>query len=50
MQNRYEIQVLDGDTTSHGMGAVINETPSPYHLYIGVHEMEFYDINSGRHV
>jgi hypothetical protein len=26
LQNRYEIQVLDGDTTSHGMAAVINES------------------------
>ena len=32
LQNRYEIQVLDGDTTKHGLGAVINETESPYHL------------------
>jgi hypothetical protein len=31
LQNRYEIQVLDGDTTKHGMGAVINETKSPYY-------------------
>ncbi len=27
LQNRYEIQVLDGDKTKHGMGAVINEDP-----------------------
>ena len=33
LQNRYEIQVLDGDKTKHGMGAVINETESPYHAY-----------------
>ena len=26
LQNRYEIQILDGDKTKHGMGAVINET------------------------
>lgn len=44
LQNRYEIQVLDGDTTSHGMGAVINETPSPYHLYKGIGEWNAYDI------
>ncbi len=44
LQNRYEIQVLDGDTTSHGMGAVINETPSPYHLYNGVMKWNSYDI------
>jgi hypothetical protein len=35
LQNRYEIQVLDGDKTPHGMAAVINETPSPYHAYNG---------------
>jgi hypothetical protein len=45
LQNRYEIQVLDGDKTSHGMGAVINETPSPYHAYNGVGKWNAYDIN-----
>ncbi|HXJ59434.1 MAG TPA: DUF1080 domain-containing protein [Verrucomicrobiae bacterium] len=44
LQNRYEIQVLDGDQTSHGMGAVINETPSPYHAYRGVGKWNSYDI------
>ncbi len=44
LQNRYEIQVLDGDTTSHGMGAVINETASPYHAYKGVGKWNSYDI------
>ncbi|WP_138993261.1 DUF1080 domain-containing protein [Larkinella sp. C7] len=44
LQNRYEIQVLDGDTTSHGMAAVINETPSPYHAYNGVGKWNSYDI------
>lgn len=44
LQNRYEIQVLDGDTTSHGMGAVINETPSPYHAYQGLGKWNAYDI------
>jgi hypothetical protein len=44
LQNRYEIQILDGDTTSHGMAAVINETPSPYHLYNGVGKWNAYDI------
>src|SRR6218665_2002436 len=29
LQNRYEIQVLDGDSTTHGLAAIINETPSP---------------------
>src|SRR5262245_12455854 len=32
LQNRYEIQIYDGDKTTHGLGAVINEAPSPYHL------------------
>jgi hypothetical protein len=44
LQNRYEIQVLDGDKTSHGMGAVINETESPYTLYHGVGKWNAYDI------
>lgn len=45
LQNRYEIQVLDGDKTSHGMGAVINETESPYHAYNGLGKWNAYDIN-----
>ncbi|HAM72842.1 MAG TPA: DUF1080 domain-containing protein [Verrucomicrobiales bacterium] len=44
LQNRFEIQVLDGDKTPHGMGAVINETPSPYHAYNGVGKWNAYDI------
>lgn len=44
LQNRYEIQVLDGDRTSHGMGAVINETESPYAAYNGVGKWNAYDI------
>jgi hypothetical protein len=44
LQNRYEIQVLDGDKTPHGMGAVINETPSPYHAYSGTGKWNAYDI------
>ena len=44
LQNRYEIQVLDGDRTKHGMGAVINETESPYHAYNGVDKWNAYDI------
>lgn len=44
LQNRYEIQVLDGDSTSHGMAAVINETESPYHAYNGVGKWNAYDI------
>jgi hypothetical protein len=44
LQNRYEIQILDGDTTMHGMGAVINETESPYKAYNGVGKWNSYDI------
>lgn len=44
LQNRYEIQVLDGDSTMHGMGAVINEIESPYYAYKGVGEWNSYDI------
>lgn len=44
LQNRYEIQVLDGDSTSHGLGAVINETPSPYYAYNGKGKWNSYDI------
>lgn len=45
LQNRYEIQICDGDKTKHGMGAVINETESPYHLYAGLGKWNAYDIN-----
>ncbi len=44
LQNRYEIQILDGDKTKHGMGAVINETESPYHAYNGSGKWNAYDI------
>ena len=44
LQNRYEIQVLDGDRTSHGMGAVINETESPYESYAGAGKWNAYDL------
>jgi hypothetical protein len=44
LQNRYEIQIQDGDATHHGMGAVINETPSPYFLYKGLRQWNSYDI------
>ena len=44
LQNRYEIQVLDGDSSMHGMGAVINEIESPYHAYLGVGKWNSYDI------
>ena len=44
LQNRYEIQILDGDKTRHGMGAVINEKESPYHAYKGAGKWNAYDI------
>jgi hypothetical protein len=44
LQNRYEIQIKDGDKTTHGMGAVINESESPYHAYHGVGKWNAYDI------
>jgi hypothetical protein len=44
LQNRYEIQILDGDRTRHGMGAVINETDSPYEAYRGAGAWNAYDI------
>lgn len=44
LQNRYEIQIQDGDATKHGMGSVINETPSPYFAYKGLRQWNAYDI------
>ena len=44
LQNRYEIQVLDGDSTTHGMAAVINEQAAPYRLYNGLGKWNAYDI------
>ena len=44
LQNRYEIQVLDGDSTKHGMAAVINETESPYYAYNGIGKWNAYDL------
>jgi hypothetical protein len=44
LQNRYEIQILDGDKTPHGMGAVINQTESPYAAYAGTGNWNAYDI------
>ncbi len=44
LQNRYEIQVLDGDRTTHGMGALINETESPYYAYNGIGKWNAYDV------
>lgn len=44
LQNRYEIQILDGDSTAHGLGAVINESKSPYFAYNGLGKWNAYDI------
>jgi Domain of Unknown Function (DUF1080) len=44
LQNRFEIQILDGDKTKHGMGAVINETESPYEAYHGPGKWNSYDV------
>ena len=44
LQNRYELQILDGDSSMHGMGAVINEIESPYYAYHGVGKWNAYDI------
>ena len=44
LQNRYEIQVLDGDKTSHGMAAIINEAATDYKLYNGLGKWNSYDV------
>ena len=44
LQNRYEIQILDGDSTQHGMAAVINEIDSPYYAYRGAGKWNSYDM------
>ena len=44
LQNRFEIQVLDGDKTKHGMAAVINEAEAPYEAYKGLGKWNSYDI------
>ena len=44
LQNRYEIQILDGDKSKHGMGAVINEAAAPYETYHGLGKWNAYDI------
>ena len=44
LQNRYEIQVLDGDSTAHGMAAVINEAAADYSPYAGLGQWNAYDI------
>lgn len=45
LQNRYEIQVLDGSTDAHGMAAVINEKANPLpEAYNGTGKWNAYDI------
>ncbi len=44
LQNRYEIQVLDGDKGKHGMAAVINEAAAPFDAYNGTGKWNAYDI------
>lgn len=44
LQNRYEIQILDGDSTAHGMAAVINDAAAPYSAYNGAGNWNAYDI------
>ena len=43
LQNRYEIQILDGDGGKHGMAAVINEAAGPYYTYNGTGKWNAYD-------
>src|SRR5512137_277892 len=45
LQNRFEIQIQEGVKTPHGMGAVINETESPYDAFNGIGKWNAYDIN-----
>ena len=45
LQNRYELQILDGDSTNHGMAAIINEHAAPYFVYNGPGKWNAYDIN-----
>lgn len=44
LQNRYEIQVLDGDYGLHGMAAIINEHLPTEKAYNGVGKWNAYDI------
>jgi len=44
LQNRYEIQVLDGDKGAHGMAAVINEAAASFDAYNGTGKWNAYDI------
>ncbi len=44
LQNRHEIQILDGDLGKHGMAAVINEAEAPFNAYNGTGKWNAYDI------
>lgn len=44
LQNRYEIQIVDGGRGKHGMAAVINEAAGPYDVYRGLGKWNAYDI------
>ncbi|WP_291783802.1 DUF1080 domain-containing protein [Cecembia sp.] len=44
LQNRYEIQILDGDYGLHGMAAIINEHLPIVEAYHGVGKWNAYDI------
>ena len=44
LQNRYEIQILDGDYGLHGMAAIINEHLPTEEAYLGVAKWNAYDI------
>ncbi|MDB6080547.1 MAG: hypothetical protein JWO82_4294 [Akkermansiaceae bacterium] len=44
LQNRFEMQIFDGDETTHGMGAIINEEAAPQGVYLGVGKWNAYDI------
>lgn len=45
LQNRYEIQILDGDYGLHGMAAIINEHQPRVEAYNGVGKWNAYDIH-----
>jgi hypothetical protein len=44
LDNRYEIQVVEGEEGPHGMAAVINEKEAPYELFNGLQMWNAYDI------
>ncbi len=44
LQNRYEIKILDGDFTNHGMAAVINEKAGDHKIYNGLKKWNAHDI------